>query len=150
MSSESESWSRYRDCISVLDPKRIESPSMGGGIPDVNYVEGWIENKHVFDWPKRPSKQNPLLHVQIKHYTGDQRRWAIKRSRAGGKIFFMLHASVPDEWLLLEGADAARCVGSLTIVGLRKIALYNCIGTPSAPKLLYILNPTLCRHLQNV
>lgn len=145
MSSESDSWQRYRGAISILDPRRIETPSTGGGTPDVNYIEGWIENKHVFDWPKRPSHGNPLMHVRIQHYVPEQRTWAIRRSAAGGKVFFMLHASVPDEFLFIEGAVAARCVGNLTIAGLRKIAAYNCIGIPNPKILLPLLNPILCR-----
>jgi len=86
-----------------LDPVSIEN-GVGAGVPDLNYILGWIELKQVKAWPKRPS--TPL---RLDHFTSGQRRWISRRHRAGGLVFVLL--KVGKEWLLFDGETAAEHLG---------------------------------------
>jgi hypothetical protein len=68
-------------CLSPLDAVAIESPMTGLGIPDINYIGGWIECKALKAWPKGADK-NP---VKFPHaWTKEQQVWGYRRERAGG------------------------------------------------------------------
>jgi len=97
-----------------LDAKSIESP-MQPGIPDMNYVGGWIELKWLKEWPKRPETM-----VAMDHFTREQRVWLRRRARAGGVVWVMLQ--VGREWMLFQGDHAARYLGVVPYEGLKKLA----------------------------
>lgn len=109
--SEANLWAYIRErCARYGDFKRVENP-IGGGMPDVNYCifggyEGWIELKWVPNWPVDPEDT-----LKIKHYTPEQRTWAIDRTLFGGRVFLFLGVASVKEFLLFEGDWAARHVG---------------------------------------
>lgn len=86
-----------------LDAVRVENPA-GPGTPDVNYIEGWIENKWVRRWPKRADTV-----VRLDHFTPQQRVWLLRRSQRGGRVHLLL--KVEETWLLFRGDVAAEVVG---------------------------------------
>lgn len=59
------------------------------GIPDLSYadrgVNGWIELKHVKEWPKRASTT-----VKWKRYTPEQVNWLNKRGKKGGSCWILV------------------------------------------------------------
>jgi hypothetical protein len=113
--SEASMWQIVKKAIIKLDPQRVEN-ACGMGMPDVNYIDGWIELKWVRDVPKR--KTTPL---RIEHYTPEQRVWALRRIAAGGKVFLLLKAK--DEWFLFDGGVAAQYLNKSTLEELRKVAI---------------------------
>lgn len=84
--------------LAPLDAVCIESPKTGLGIPDVNFIGGWIECKNLAAWPKhadeRPVKFNHPL-------TKEQGVWLYRRSRAGGLA--MVCAKVSTSWFFFDG-----------------------------------------------
>jgi len=101
--SESAMWESLRPVLKKLDPVRIES-HMTGGVPDVNYTQGWIELKFMDRWPPRGG---PL---RVDHFTTAQRAWHVRRRKAGGRSFVLLKVG-ETEWLLFDGAVAAVLLG---------------------------------------
>lgn len=85
-----------------LDPVRIEA--RGKGIPDINYRDGWLENKSIPRWPVRGGV------VRLDHYTPFQRLWHTRRSNCGGTVFVLLKVGQA-EWLLFPGDIAAEFLG---------------------------------------
>lgn len=105
--------------------ERIEN-AFGLGIPDVNFcvhgVEGWIELKARVSWPKK--HDGP---VTLPHYTMEQRAWAKRRHRAGGRVWWLL--KVGEEYVLLKGIVAAELYGAAelpTKAELLRAAAYCC------------------------
>lgn len=90
--------------LQPLDAFSVENP-VYPGTPDVNYVEGWLELKYADKWPERPS--TPL---KLPHFTPQQRIWLLRRWRAGGNAFLLLHVH-RQEWLLFAGDVAQAVVG---------------------------------------
>lgn len=105
--SERGSRQRLRKAIRELDPVSIEN-RCGIGTPDLNYVEGWIECKWMRSWPQKPETIVRLPH----DFQPEQRAWAKRRRRAGGKCWFMLQ--VGREWLLFDSLLAAEVIGIMT------------------------------------
>lgn len=101
--SEAAMWESLRPVIKILDPVRIESP-MSSGVPDVNYIQGWVELKYAKRWPPRGG---PL---RIDHFTHEQRNWLTRRRLAGGRAWLLLKVG-RSEWLLFDGLVAARYLG---------------------------------------
>jgi hypothetical protein len=67
--------------LRALDPQPIESRMTGIGIPDLNFIGGWMECKWLRYWPKtcdtKPVKfEHPL--------TKEQQIWLWRRELAGG------------------------------------------------------------------
>lgn len=89
----------------MLDPHRIEN-SVALGMPDVNYLYGWIELKTKHEWPKR--EDTPL---RIDHFTPEQRTWLFRRTRMGGRAFLLLR--VGKEFMLFDGVTAHAIVGKV-------------------------------------
>jgi len=118
MASEKTMWETIRpELIAAgLDPVRVENGAVGIGTPDVNITTGWIENKFARRWPPR---EGPL---RLDHYTPKQRAWALRREKAGGKVWLLLR--VDKEWLLFSGGSAALLLG--TDEGTRE-ALYRAV-----------------------
>lgn len=80
---------------------RIED-MLAAGTPDVNYCgpggAGWIELKHVDEWPKRTSTG-----VRI-GLTAEQGLWLHKRARAGGRADVLVR--IDGEVFLIAGVNA--------------------------------------------
>lgn len=108
-------WGVVRTALKGLDPIRIEN-KCELGTPDVNIAPGdWIELK-IADAPKRD--ETPL---RIKHYTQEQRTWAIRRHHAGGRVWMLL--KIETEWLLLKGEIAAKYLGYVNLEKLREVSV---------------------------
>ena len=96
--SESSLWKTVKRNLEGpgVDLKRIEN-NVESGTPDVNYCingkEGWIELKHVKEWPKGGT--TPL---KIKHFSPEQRNWINRRQKCGGRAFLLLQ--VENEYFL--------------------------------------------------
>jgi hypothetical protein len=96
-----------------LDMKPVEN-KLTKGMPDVNYVEGWLELKWLRGWPPKGGT------VAIPHYTNHQRLWLKRRWERGGRAFLVLQ--VKNEWFVFCGCDALP-VGTIDRTGLMEIAL---------------------------
>ena len=94
---------RVVKALKPLDAFSVENPCRPG-TPDVNYMEGWMELKHKYEWPKRAATT-----VRLDHFTPQQRLCLMKRWHAGGNSFLLLQ--VGDDWLLFDGDVAAEKVG---------------------------------------
>jgi len=86
--------------LSLLDACSIESPMTGIGIPDINFIGGWIECKAMKLWPKgcdiRPVKfPHPL--------SKEQQVWLYRRERAGGLA--LVCVKVSNSWFFFSGRD---------------------------------------------
>lgn len=128
--SEQSMWNRVRTALRGLDPVRIEN-TCELGTPDVNYVEGFVELKQVKRYPKRGGV------IRVKHYTEDQKTWAIRRHHAGGRVFLFLKIS--NEWLLFKGHIAAEKLNKSTIEELREAACGRWLIKLNDPELRKLL-----------
>lgn len=82
---------------SLLDAVAIESPMTGLGIPDVNYIQGWIECKALPKWPVNCDTRP----VKFPHpWTKEQQVWGYRRERAGG--ISLVCAKVSDTWFFFS------------------------------------------------
>ncbi len=77
MGSEASLWNRLRGPLAHKDPVRVEN-LLGDGTPDVNYIGGWIELKHLEAFPVRPR-----THVKVQ-FEPNQVSWLVRRGAAGG------------------------------------------------------------------
>ena len=92
--------------LKSLHPIRIEN-SFGAGIPDINFSHGWIECKYLKSYPKKETTPVRLDHP----YTDDQKRFAEKRERAGGKVWLVVKVS--KDWYIFEYPNSL-LVGTIT------------------------------------
>jgi len=118
MSSEAQMWKDHVRPVlytAMLDPHRIEN-AVALGMPDVNYLYGWIELKHKHEWPKRDD--TPL---RLTHFTPEQKTWLYRRHHLGGRAFLLLR--VKNEFLLFDGKMARAVVGNVCRIALIKAAL---------------------------
>lgn len=86
--------------LSSLDAVAIESPGTGLGIPDVNFIGGWMECKWMRYWPKsadtRPVKfPHPL--------SKEQQVWLWRREHYGGTALVV--AQVSRSWFFWSGKN---------------------------------------------
>lgn len=107
-------WVRLRRALKGLDPVRVEN-RCEVGTPDVNYTNGWIELK----FHRKPPKRGGIL-ILDHDMTTEQRVWAIRRDRAGGKVFLILKVS--NIWILLKGIVAAEYLGKVSLEELKERA----------------------------
>lgn len=84
--------------LKAFDAVAVENPCRPG-TPDVNYNHGWIELK------KAVSPKDPRAPVRCRHFTEQQRRWILRRHRAGGTVYVLLQ--LDRGWLLLPPQFAA-------------------------------------------
>lgn len=105
---ESKAWEEIRPVFLAngLDPVRVEN-SISEGLPDINYVHGWVELKHVPRFPVRPTTT-----VKCRHFTKEQRAFLKRREANGGKAFLLI--KIEDYWALFKGAVAADKIGKIT------------------------------------
>jgi len=117
-----------------LDAQRIEN-SCGRGVPDVNYIGGWLELKQQNNWPKRPTTKVRLDH----DLTKEQRIWIRRREKKGGTVYVLLQVS--RDYLLLSGGVAATIIGESTEAELRAAALHVWDAKALKENLLTCLQP---------
>jgi hypothetical protein len=118
-----------------LDAYAVENP-MVPGMPDVEFVGGWVELKYVPNYPKRKY----ITPIRIDHFTPIQRAWIRRRAKYGGRVFVVLR--VEDDWFVLPGAKAANHLGiDWVLRDLRANALYSTEKSlPKQEKLLAVLS----------
>lgn len=122
-----------------LDPVRVETYT-ADGIPDVQYIDGWIELKYAANWPRFGGV------FRIGHYTQQQKIWGLRRWHAGGLAFLLLN--VQNDWLLFDGWTAFHFLGKINRAELEKLALVNYSG-PSK-NILKNLHPFLKENLNEM
>lgn len=104
-----------------LDPCRVEN-AVGVGVPDTNYLSGWMELKDVPAWPKREDR--PLMIPSLVEKSGrDQVAWMFRRWSAGGPAWLMLR--VGRELLLFSAFDAPTVRVGRTKAELRRLAVWR-------------------------
>lgn len=90
-------WQRHEDKLTA-------------GIPDCSFgaagVNGWVELKTYDCWPRKIN--DPLAFTDLKP---EQRNWATKRGRAGGRVWFLVE--VGEDWFLISWKYARR-LGTMT------------------------------------
>lgn len=133
MSSEKNMRQRVVRILRPLHAVSIENGA-GAGTPDVNYVEGWLELKSVERWPPRDGI------LPVDHFTPQQRLWLRKRSLAKGNAHMLL--KVADDWLLIDGWDAAVHVGKAAKNLLLDISVKSWLGGLDEKELLKCLRKT--------
>lgn len=108
---------RVMGALKPWDPRRVEN-SVDPGSPDIEYIGGHIEDKHVRSWPLRAG--TPL---RVPHYTAQQRGWHRRRRLAGGRVHVVIE--VAGEVFVFDAAHAAEGLGSWTRDEMRtRSALY--------------------------
>jgi hypothetical protein len=100
--------------------QRVEN-LVGPGTPDLFYTinqeaSGWIELKHIENWPKNSSTV-----VQIKHYTPQQRNWIRKFGLSGANVFLLLQGE--KEYMIFDWVRAVTHVGFYSKPELRIVAI---------------------------
>ncbi len=92
--------------LKLLDAKPIEN-HVGIGTPDMNFVGGWFECKHLDEWPRNPSAVVRLKHPLLP----EQAVWLNRRCRMGGSAWVCLN--VARDWLWLNGLDVKDYLGKV-------------------------------------
>lgn len=102
MKPEQRLWNKLQPIFTGmrLDAHRVENVSRGG-MPDVNYKLGWIELKHLDDWPVRASTPVKIPSFVRKK---DQATWLFRRWAAGGLCWVLVR--VNRQLFLFPGCDA--------------------------------------------
>jgi hypothetical protein len=86
-----------------LDAVSIES-TVGPGVPDVNYVDGWIEVKCIEAgrWKRAQGSDKP---VRLNHpLSPEQIAWIKRRGKRGGRVFVAVRAGT--DWLFFHWSDS--------------------------------------------
>ncbi len=112
--TESGFWNKAKVWLAGLDPVRIED-RLSLGVPDVNYIGGWIELKWVARWPPRGGI------LQLPHYTPQQKAWHVRRIGKGGRVHVLL--GVGSDTLLFDGVTAAKYLGKSNKEELKEVAV---------------------------
>jgi len=121
--SEQKMWVAIRPMFVGLDAVRVENPAHPG-TPDVNYVGGWVELKHVAAWPVYDDAE-----LKIRHFTPEQKVWLTRRWLAGGAAHLLLQ--VRNDWLLFTAPKACEFVGCSTKYSLICNAKQHWTGKPT-------------------
>ena len=107
MTLESGQRSTVIRILSPLHACAVENPACVG-FPDVAFIGGVLELKSCDKWPRKP-ETILTAGVDKKHFTPQQRIFALKRCRAQG--FHCVCLKVDRDWFLIEGAAAATNLG---------------------------------------
>lgn len=105
MKLEKDLNAKITDALACYHPQRIED-MYASGIPDINFVGGWIEDKYI---PANRAPKNPEGIVKVDHYNTKQRAWHMRRSLAGGRIYVAL--GIGEAFFLFDGRKAAQHLG---------------------------------------
>lgn len=103
------------------------------GVPDVHFIEGWIELKWLRAWPKKPDTIVSLDHPVTK----EQRVWLKRRWMRGGNCWLILQCR--NEYFAFDGLVASNRVGRVTQQELRKIAYRTWTTKPTGEELIQCL-----------
>jgi len=116
--SEANMWQNMR--VKMGKPKHwLEATrhedKLQSGISDVSFItrkgiHGWMELKHLKEYPKRESTI-----IRIEHYTPEQRQFLRRKGKRGGYTF--LFVQIERDYYLFDW-HAAQNVGYLTRVGM--------------------------------
>lgn len=112
------------------DPYSVEN-AVCPGMPDVNFLGGWLELKYLRDWPARPTTI-----VTLPHYTAQQQAWLRRRWAAGGGAW--LYIGVGSDRLLVPG-KYAEVPGTCTREALEEISFAKWHGAPHGVELVAAL-----------
>jgi hypothetical protein len=128
---------RIMAALRTLDPRRCENV-VDPGTPDIHYIGGWIEDKSIAEWPKRPATV-----VAVDHYVPGQRGWHVRRRAAGGRVHVAFEVGGPEGCFMLF--DASRAAEHLGIDWKRQ----DCLGAAE-----FVCAPwdgaALLRHIQRL
>lgn len=100
MGSESSLWRTLnKNMKERWQAERIES-FVSCGVPDIYFTlmdsdMGWMELKHLHEWPKRESTI-----VKIEHYTPQQKNWIRRHGIKGANVSLLLQ--VGHEYMLYD------------------------------------------------
>lgn len=84
------------------------------GVPDVECTRGWIELKKTREWPTSGV-------VKLDHdLSKEQKIWLRRRRKLGGACWVLLQ--IDQDFLLLDGVDAAQFIGVATRPQLESVA----------------------------
>lgn len=125
--AEKDQRSTVTTLLKKWDAIAVENP-VYPGTPDVNCILGWIELKWLRSWPVR--EDTP---VKLDHFTRQQRVWLAKRWHRGGSAWLLLQCGT--EWLLFDGATAAKVVGHVDKKSLIEAARMYWTNKPSGQEL---------------
>lgn len=114
--------------------------SAGVGIADVSFVikpglgrsvRGWIELKHIREWPKRPTTT-----LKLKHFKQEQRNWLRKQGSLGGHTWLLLQV---DRDYLLFHWKVFDLLGQANQASLKHAVTMWCTNRLDYPQLISIL-----------
>jgi hypothetical protein len=115
--------------LKPLDPHRIENALLDMGMPDIVLARNsWIEAKYVKSYPAKESTP-----IRIPHYSDDQRRWAVRHEKAGGRVWLVL--KVAKDWYFFRPPESL-LVGELTRDELRQKAKCFFVFEPKQSEIL--------------
>lgn len=128
-----------------LDAVAIESPLTGIGIPDVEYIGGWLECKWLRTWPKR-AETHP---VKFSHpLSAAQMVWLARRCRRGG--IAMCVVQVSKSWFFFDGIRIKTLWDQMTRPEMIEEAeLYFPNGLRSAPLLEFLRQKSRSSAMRN-
>lgn len=146
--SEKETRKTFCNLVPGLDPVPIENlltGRTGVGTPDVETIAGWVELKHLDDFPVRDHTI-----VRIPHFTDQQREWHERRFKAGELTWLVVQ--VKREWFVFTSEQLDDVGANWTANEWRKHA-WAWFKTKPEPsqlqaKLLYGWVLHTCRKLQ--
>lgn len=110
----------------------VENGHCHPGTPDISFVPGHIECKATNQWPARPETPVKLDHP----VTPQQKIFCMKWTKAGGRMWFMLH--IAGEWLLFDGPVGAAHLGVATRQQLYDVALRAWTRKPKPEELVSV------------
>lgn len=116
--NETAMWGSLQPRLATLGlhPIRVEN-ALGAGTPDVNYIHGWMELKHLKHWPARP--ETPVRFL----FDPRQAAWLMERWKRGGATWVM--AQVARQWMLFVGWDAHQVRQGLPRELLLRLAVWT-------------------------
>jgi hypothetical protein len=117
MTPEQQMWEGLRPVFQSmqLHPVRVEQESL----PDVNYVGGWVELKHLEQWPIRDI---PVRIPKLEERK-TQVAWMAKRWESQGLVFLLLR--VGRELLLFDGWTVPTVKARRTRSQLRELSIWR-------------------------
>jgi hypothetical protein len=119
--------------LKPLNPVRVENALTTVGLPDINISSGWLECKNLKSYPKRETTPVRLHHP----FTPEQKRWAEKRTAAGGKVWLVV--KVANDWYIFLPPESY-LVGELTKGEMKQKALAWWHFEPPQAELLKIFS----------
>ena len=120
--SEIRSYQKFKDKVAHPDDRidRVENIRVNGMF-DVNFcsqgIESWIEIKS----PAEPVRKTTPLFGSNHRISQDQKNWALRQIKAGGRCYFMIMTN--RHFIFLHGSIAEE-INSLTVTQLLNKSLF--------------------------